>query len=256
MGCEVTILKDDGCNTNVLSREFVRRHFHLMKIHKTNLIGQHSNKALSEQATEAVVNAELEMGDHIYRSNWVVAHCCYEVLLGMAWHTETVPEIDYAGKKLKVGGTILQCCSTQSIKPTVTPLGIKKLRSFLRRGNNNFRLYLVSNTQIIWAKEAPVKSIDASKDPDKRTLTEEFSEIFRDDLPPALPLKRCADYVVDTENESKPPFRPIFQLPPAELSASKEYITDLLKKGKIRPSRSPFGAPLFFVKKRMANAVA
>ena len=30
--------------------------------------------------------------------------------------------------------------------------------------------------------------------------------------------------------------------------ACKEYVQDLPKKGKIRPSRSPFGAPLFFVK--------
>ena len=38
------------------------------------------------------------------------------------------------------------------------------------------------------------------------------------------------------------------QLSSAELKAAKEYIADLLKKGKIRPSKSPYGAPLFFVK--------
>lgn len=32
--------------------------------------------------------------------------------------------------------------------------------------------------------------------------------------------------------------------------ATKEYVTDLLRKGKIRPSVSPFGAPLFFVRQK------
>ena len=50
--------------------------------------------------------------------------------------------------------------------------------------------------------------------------------------------------------EQKPPHSPLFQLSPVELVAGKEYVQDLLKKGKIRPSKSTFGAPLFFVKNK------
>ena len=35
-----------------------------------------------------------------------------------------------------------------------------------------------------------------------------------------------------------------------ELKAAKEYVEDLMKKGKIRPSKSPYGAPLFFMKEK------
>ena len=35
-----------------------------------------------------------------------------------------------------------------------------------------------------------------------------------------------------------------------ELKAAKEYVEDLMKKGKIRTSKSPYGAPLFFVKEK------
>lgn len=38
------------------------------------------------------------------------------------------------------------------------------------------------------------------------------------------------------------------QLSPAERKAVIEYVEDLLKKGKIRRSKSPYGAPLFLVK--------
>lgn len=48
------------------------------------------------------------------------------------------------------------------------------------------------------------------------------------------------------ENE-RPPHCPLFKLSPAELAAAKEYVFELVKKENIRPSKSPYGAPLFFV---------
>ena len=42
--------------------------------------------------------------------------------------------------------------------------------------------------------------------------------------------------------------RPLYQLSPSELVAVKEYVTELLRKKKIRRSKSPFGASLFFAK--------
>lgn len=63
-----------------------------------------------------------------------------------------------------------------------------------------------------------------------------------------MPPKRSVDHVIETEEGAKPPHRPLFQLSPSELLATKEYIIDLLRSGKIRPSKSPYGAPLFFIK--------
>lgn len=72
--------------------------------------------------------------------------------------------------------------------------------------------------------------------------------MFCDDLPSGLPPERDVDHQIDILPGIKTPRRPIFQLSPAELLATKEYVADLLSKGKLRPSKSPFGAPLFFVK--------
>ena len=51
----------------------------------------------------------------------------------------------------------------------------------------------------------------------------------------------------DTTRE--PPHRPIFHLSPDELEVLKEKIDELLLKGFIRPSDSPYGAPVLFAKK-------
>ena len=63
-----------------------------------------------------------------------------------------------------------------------------------------------------------------------------------------MPPKRSVEQTIEIEDGSKPPHRSLYQTSPAELTAAKEYVEDLLKKGKIRRSKSPYGAPLFFVK--------
>lgn len=46
------------------------------------------------------------------------------------------------------------------------------------------------------------------------------------------------------------PFGPIYNLSEKELEALREYLDENLKKGFIRPSESPAGAPILFVKKK------
>ncbi len=58
------------------------------------------------------------------------------------------------------------------------------------------------------------------------------------------------DHEIETEKEAKPPHRPLYQLSTVELKAMKEHVQNLLKSGKIRPSKSPYGAPLFFVREK------
>lgn len=88
------------------------------------------------------------------------------------------------------------------------------------------------------------------RDPETARLLEKFWSVFQKDPRDGLPPKREVDHEIQISPESKPSFRPIFHLSPAELIETKEYITELLNKGKIRPSRSPCGALLFFVKQK------
>ena len=69
-------------------------------------------------------------------------------------------------------------------------------------------------------------------------------------LPYGLPPKRNVDHAIEVENGTKPPYRPLLQLSSAELVATKEYIVDLISRRNIRRSKSPYGAPLFFVKQK------
>ena len=76
-----------------------------------------------------------------------------------------------------------------------------------------------------------------------------FSDVFPDELPglpPHREIEFCIDVVSDTTPISMPPYR----MAPTELKELKEQLQKLLDKGFIRPSTSPWGAPVLFVKKK------
>ena len=63
------------------------------------------------------------------------------------------------------------------------------------------------------------------------------------------PNRGPLDHHIHLEEGSKPVFGPIYNLSETELQVLKEYIDENLRKRFIRPSTSPFGAPVLFVKK-------
>ena len=65
-------------------------------------------------------------------------------------------------------------------------------------------------------------------------------------LPPDREIEFCIDVVPDTDPISMPPYR----MAPTELKELNEQLKELLDKGFIRPSTSPWGAPVLFVKEK------
>ncbi len=80
-------------------------------------------------------------------------------------------------------------------------------------------------------------------------IVEQYSDVFQSNFPDALPHQRTVDYEIETNPEAKITNRRLFWLSSEELRATREYIEDNLKSGRIRVSKIPCGAPLFFEKK-------
>jgi hypothetical protein len=81
------------------------------------------------------------------------------------------------------------------------------------------------------------------------SIVKEFIDVFPDDLP-GLPPNREIEFCIDLVSGTKPISMAPYRMAPAELKELKEQIQDLLDKGFIRPSVSPWGAPVLFVKKK------
>ena len=81
-------------------------------------------------------------------------------------------------------------------------------------------------------------------------LLDEFSDVIPRSLPSRLPPLRKVNHDIDLEEGSVPPSRPFYRLSRPELDELHKQISILLKRGFIEPSKSPYGAPVFFVKKK------
>ena len=79
----------------------------------------------------------------------------------------------------------------------------------------------------------------------------DFSNIFSSDSAAELPEHTgINDHPINLLDNKQPPYDPIYSLGPVELETLKTYIEVNLASGFIRPSKSPGGAPIPFVRKK------
>ena len=90
---------------------------------------------------------------------------------------------------------------------------------------------------------------EAREDLDLPQIVCEYEDVFPDELP-GLPLQRDVDFYIElhpgTSSTSMTPHR----IALVELQELRVQIQELLGKGLIRPSTSPWGAPVLFLKKK------
>ena len=79
-------------------------------------------------------------------------------------------------------------------------------------------------------------------------IVKEFPDVFSDDLS-GLPPNRAIEFVIELVPRIEPISIPPYRMAPTELKELKAQLEELLSKGFIRPSTSPWGAPVLFVKK-------
>ncbi|GKF48978.1 hypothetical protein Tco_0142229, partial [Tanacetum coccineum] len=77
----------------------------------------------------------------------------------------------------------------------------------------------------------------------------DFSDVFPEDLP-GLPPTRQVEFQIDLVPGAAPVARAPYRLAPSEMKELAEQLKELSDKGFIRPSSSPWGAPVLFVKKK------
>ena len=80
-------------------------------------------------------------------------------------------------------------------------------------------------------------------------IVKEFPNVFLDDIS-GLPLDREVEFTIDLIPVTEPISIPPYRMAPAELRELKAHLEELLSKGFIRPSISPWGALVLFVKKK------
>ncbi|GJV52879.1 putative reverse transcriptase domain-containing protein [Tanacetum coccineum] len=123
------------------------------------------------------------------------------------------------------------------------------------------RLYIISycKTQEYMQKECPIFLTHVTtkgtedKSKEKRLedipIVQDFLNVFPEDLP-GLPPTRQVEFQIDLIPGAAPVARAPYRLAPSEMKELSEQLKELSDKGFIRPSSSPWGALVLFVKKK------
>nr|GEZ81030.1 putative reverse transcriptase domain-containing protein [Tanacetum cinerariifolium] len=114
--------------------------------------------------------------------------------------------------------------------------GQKKARKYIENG---CKLFLAQVTGTV-SKEKRIEYVPVIRD---------FPEVFPEDLP-GLPPPRQVEFHIDLVLGATHVARAPYRLAPYKLNKLSEQLKELSEKGFIRPSSSPWGAPVLFVKKK------
>nr|GEY94059.1 putative reverse transcriptase domain-containing protein [Tanacetum cinerariifolium] len=186
----------------------------------------------------------VELADgRISETNIVLRGCSFDVIIGMDWlakyHAlivcdEKVVRIPYGDEVLIIRGdncdgisklNIISCTKTQK--------------------------YIQKRCQVYLAQVTSKKAEDKLEE--KRLedvpIVREFPEVFPEDLP-GLPPARQVEFKINLVSGAAPVARAPYRLAPAEMQELSTQLQELFDKGFIRPSSSPWGAPVLFVKKK------
>jgi hypothetical protein len=81
------------------------------------------------------------------------------------------------------------------------------------------------------------------------SIVSEYTDVFPEDLP-GLPQDRQVEFRIELVPGTQPIARAPYRLAPSDMQELIKQLHELLEKGFIRPSSSPWGAPILFVKKK------
>jgi hypothetical protein len=84
---------------------------------------------------------------------------------------------------------------------------------------------------------------------EKISVVYEYPDVFPHELS-GMPPDRDIEFAIKLQPGTAPISKRPYRMPPAELAELKKQLQELLDKGFIRPSTSPWGCPALFVKKK------
>jgi hypothetical protein len=211
----VKILFDSGATHSFISEKLLG---------KLGLMGSHTNSAykiitLGGQISSSTLirGVRLGLGCKIFPMNLLAISLeRMDVILGMNWMTQHKVVLDISDRVVAINS------------PTV--------------GHTTLYLPLKDGTD-------PCAYVNIISHLDEIPVVCEYPDVFPDELP-GMPLDRDVEFVIElkpgTVLISKRPYR----MPPKELAELKNQLQELLDKGYICLSSSPWGCPALFVKKK------
>nr|AAM14693.1 Putative polyprotein [Oryza sativa Japonica Group]ABB46770.2 retrotransposon protein, putative, Ty3-gypsy subclass [Oryza sativa Japonica Group] len=207
-----TVLFDSGATHSFLSKSFASNHgMEVVSLGRPLLVNTPGNQVFSTQYCPSVT---IEIEEVPFPSSLILLESKdLDVILGMDWLSRHRGVIDCANRKVTL---------TSSNGETV---------SFFVSSPKSHGVILNQ----VALQEIPI--------------VQDYPDVFPEDLP-GMPPKRDIEFRIDLVPGTNPIHKRPYRMAANELAEVKKQVDDLLQKGYIRPSTSPWGAPVIFVEKK------
>ncbi|GJQ99718.1 putative reverse transcriptase domain-containing protein [Tanacetum coccineum] len=194
------------------------------KLKNNNNLGNRVGNAKAQAKVYAVGNAGANPDNSVVTDLMPVELGSFDVIIGMDWLAKYHAVIVCAEKIVRIpfGDEILIVRGDGSSNKHGTRLNIiscTKAQEYLTKGCHVFLANITATKDEDKSKEKRLEDVP---------VVQEFPEVFPKDLPARAP----------------------YRLAPSEMKELAEQLQELTDKGFIRPSSSPWGAPVLFVKKK------
>ena len=162
----------------------------------------------------------------------------FDLILGMDWLVKHRATLDCAAKRI-----MLKTTKDEEV------LVIGERRDYLSNVVSGLRAekWIRKRCEAYLAFVSQSKTEDLTVD--KVRTVKDFQDVFPEELL-GLPLNREVEFGIDLLPGTAPVSIAPYRMAPKELVELKAQIQELLDRGFIRPSVSPWGAPVLFVKKK------
>ncbi|KAL0541130.1 hypothetical protein IC582_021167 [Cucumis melo] len=188
---------------------------------------------------EKVKTCQIEIAGHVIEVTLLVLDMLdFDVILGMDWLAANHASIDCSRKEVTFNPPSRASFKFKGEVSRSFPQVISAIRASKLLSQGTWGI-LVS---VVDTREADVS---LSSEP----VVRDYPDVFPEELP-GLPPHREVEFAIELEPGTVPISRAPYRMAPAELKELKVQLQELLDKGFIRPSVSPWGAPVLFVKKK------
>jgi RNase H-like domain found in reverse transcriptase/Reverse transcriptase (RNA-dependent DNA polymerase)/Integrase zinc binding domain/Chromo (CHRromatin Organisation MOdifier) domain/Retroviral aspartyl protease len=253
-GTKAIILMDSGATHSFIDLEYVKA----LRIPFTPLESQVSMANGHPSSTYGTISVHMQIQSFSKSITCFVTKLAHSVncVLGNDWLIPNKVVLDFGTMLCHIRSgrkRVTLNPEFQKVSPKGKPLlSAMQLRKACRKGSTLFMVQVESIEE-----DVDSTTTWSSKDQENfscpsviQPLLKEYVDVFPNDLPPGLPPERGVKHTIPLEVGAKPPWRPIYRMSPLENEELKTQIADLLAKGWIEPSSSPYGAPVLFVPKK------
>ncbi|KAJ0863760.1 putative nucleotidyltransferase, Ribonuclease H [Helianthus annuus] len=234
----VTVLFDSGADTSYMSVKMCQQLKRAPTLLPTKHVVELAN-GKSLEATHVVQDCNLILAGQAFSIDLIpIVLGSFDVVIGMDWLSQHQAEILCSEKIIRIPRSGQEPLEVQGDKSgaVVGIISFLKAQKCLRKGHTAI-LALVSDASV---KEKKLEDIPVVRD---------FPQVFPEDLP-GLPPHRQVEFQIELAPGAAPIARAPYRLAPSELEELSKQLQELLEKGFIRPSSSPWGAQVLFVKKK------